>query len=85
MGIWSGLVDRLCVGQHHMTNPSLICYRLDYRDCLDEELVWALVQRHGGSISISPIWIDFYIDPKYAIIIDLAFPGLQRRPELDYV
>lgn len=84
MGYRSRIVDRLYMDWVIMTK-SLLCYRLGYRDTLDEEVVWALVQRHGGSISINSLWIDFYIDPKYAVLIDLAFPSLERRPQLDYV
>lgn len=64
---------------------TLVCYRLDYRSSLDEELVWELVQRHGGYISIGPVSVDFWIDPQYATLMALAFPQLVPRPNQDYV
>jgi hypothetical protein len=63
----------------------LHCYRLDYRASYDEELVWALVQRHGGHLSIGIDRIDFWIDPQWDIVLNMAFPDLVRRPELDYI
>lgn len=65
--------------------PVLKCYRLGYRAAYDEELVWALVQRHGGFISIKQDVIDFWIAPAWETILVMAFPDLERRPELDYV
>lgn len=63
----------------------LACYRLDYRSSYDEELVWALVQRHGGHISIGPDYIHFWIAPEWEIVLNMAFPDLIRRSDLDYV
>ena len=63
---------------------SLHCYRLNYRAAYDEEMVWALVQRHGGHISIRNDCIDFWIAPQWEIVVNIAFPDLERRPDLDY-
>ena len=63
----------------------LHCYRLSYRASYDEELVWALVQRHGGHISIRQDCIDFWIAPEWAIVLNITFPDLERRPEFDYL
>ena len=63
----------------------LKCYRLSYRSSYDEEMVWALVQRHGGHISIRGDCIDFWIAPSWEIVLNMAFPDLERRPDLDYV
>jgi len=63
----------------------LRCYRLDYRSAYDEELVWALVQQHGGHISIRQDCIDFWIHRDWEVVLLLAFPDLVRRPDLDYL
>ncbi len=61
------------------------CYRLNYRSSYDEEMVWALVQRHGGFIGINSAYIDFWIAAEWEIVLIMAFPDLERRPELDYI
>jgi hypothetical protein len=66
-------------------DATLKCYRLSYRSDYDEELVWALVQRHGGHISIRQDCIDFWIHRDFEALLLLAFPDLERRPDLDYV
>ena len=63
----------------------LHCYRLNYRAAYDEEMVWALVQRHGGHISIRQDCIDFWISPEWEIVLNMAFPDLERRRDLDYL
>ena len=63
----------------------LICYRLNYRASYDEEMVWALVQRHGGSITIRGDCIDFWIHESWAVVLVMAFPDLERREDLDYI
>jgi hypothetical protein len=63
----------------------LRCYRLDYRSNYDEELVWSLVQRHGGHISIRGDCVDFWIHRDFEELLVLAFPDLIRKPELDYI
>lgn len=63
----------------------LLCYRLGYSCPYDSEEVWALVQRHGGHISIKQDVIDFWIPCAYAALLVLAFPLLVRRAEDDYV
>lgn len=68
-----------------MTDTRLRCYRLGYRCSYDEELVWALVQRHGGHLSIRQDCIDFWIPPAWELVLNIAFPELERRPELDYL
>ncbi len=64
---------------------TLVCYRLNYRATYDEELVWALVQRHGGHIAIRQDSVDFWLDPQWEIVLNIAFPDLERRPDLDYI
>lgn len=64
---------------------TLVCYRLNYRSNYDEEMVWALVQRHGGHISIRGDCIDFWLEPAWEIVLNLAFPDLERRQDLDYI
>ena len=66
-------------------DTTLKCYRLDYRSNYDEEVVWSLVQRHGGHISIRQDCIDFWIHRDWEEFLLLAFPDLIRKPELDYV
>ena len=68
-----------------MKDSLLRCYRLGYRAHYDEEMVWALVQRHGGHISIRQDCIDFWIDAEWEVVLVMAFPDLERRPELDYL
>lgn len=64
---------------------SLRCYRLDYRASYDEEMVWSLVQRHGGRIEVRRDCIDFWIDSAWEPLLTLAFPDLVRHPELDHI
>jgi hypothetical protein len=64
---------------------TLVCYRLDYRSSYDEEMVWSLVQRHGGHISIRQDCIDFWLEPQWEIVLNIAFPDLIRRRDLDYL
>lgn len=65
--------------------PSLVCYRLDARMCLDEELVWAFVQRHQGHLSIKGDCIDFWIPVAYQTLFVCAWSQLRRKPELDMI
>lgn len=65
--------------------PVLCCYRLDSLIAYDEEQIWSLVQRHGGSLSIRGDCIDFWIPQQYQTVLVLAFPGLRRQFCLDYV
>lgn len=68
-----------------MIDSRILCYRLTSVIDYDEELVWALVQRHGGQLSIRGDCIDFWIDREWAPLLVLAFPRLERRPDLDYL
>jgi hypothetical protein len=61
------------------------CYRLGYSCPYDSEAVWALVQRHGGWLSIRQDVIDFWLAPEYCVLLLTAFPLLTRRPDLDHV
>ena len=61
------------------------CYRLEARCPYDEEMVWKLVQAHGGLISIRGDCIDFWIDSSWELVLNLAFPDLTRRSDLDYI
>lgn len=69
-----------------MTETLLHCYRLGYgAEHYDEEAVWALVQRHGGFLSIRMDCIDFWIPRCYESLLVLAYPKLVRQPALDYL
>ena len=61
------------------------CYRLTARCSYDEELVWKLVQAHGGWIVVRGDCIDFWIHESWEIVLNLAFPDLVRVPENDYI
>ncbi len=63
----------------------LKCWRLDYRATYDEEMVWALVQRHGGHLSIRGDYILFWLRPEWEVVLVLAFPDLRRVPAEDYL
>lgn len=64
--------------------PDIFCYQLSYWHDHDPELVWHLVQLHGGSLSyLNGGCYDFYIDRQYAIILIMAFPELRRQPQKD--
>jgi hypothetical protein len=65
--------------------PVLKCYRLRPNMPYDEELVWELVQRHAGYISIKSDCIDFFMPREYSLLLQIAFPLLIRTPSLDYV
>lgn len=63
--------------------PRLSCWRLEPRNSYDEELVWRLTQQHGGSVSISYAWVDFWIAPEWESLLILACPDLVRHSERD--
>ena len=65
--------------------PLLLCYRLTARSGLDEEIVWAYVQRSGGSLSIRGDCIDFWVRPEAELFLVCAWPELVRMPSLDYI
>jgi hypothetical protein len=65
--------------------PSLLCYRLDAHMLLDEEAIWAFVQRHGGQLSIKGDCIDFWIPAKYESLFVCAWSQLRRKSEFDYI
>jgi hypothetical protein len=67
-----------------MQDPDLYCYSLPYFIDYDPEDIWALVQRHEGSLS--PQFggnYEFYIPRQYASILVLAFPMLRRQYQKD--
>jgi hypothetical protein len=67
-----------------MQDPDLYCYSLFYYIDYDPEDVWALVQRHGGYISVHPGGhYEFLIPRDYACILVLAFPLLRRQFQKD--
>jgi hypothetical protein len=67
-----------------MDEPDLYCYKLSYSMPYDPEDVWALVQRHGGYISVHPGGhYEFHIARDYASILVLAFPLLRRQRQKD--
>lgn len=68
-----------------MLTPRLLCYRLNASVKLDEEVIWAYVQRSGGHISIRQDVIDFWIPPQAEVLLLCAWPELERRPDLDYI
>lgn len=73
---------RACYRCYYML---ISCYRLDYRSSYDEELVWSLVQRHGGLISVRGDCIDFWIESQWELVLNLAFPDLIRLQDLDII
>ena len=76
-------MDRLTL-KHHYSQSKLYCYRLNYRSDYDEELVWKLIQKHGGIIKTYPDHIDFWIEPAWEETLVTLFPDLDRMPSLDY-
>jgi hypothetical protein len=69
----------------HKLTPSLVCYRLDSHMLLDEEVIWAFVQRHGGHLSIKGDCIDFWIPQQYESMFVCAWSQLRRKSEFDYI
>ena len=65
--------------------PVIECWRLRPGMPYDEELIWELVQRHEGYLSIKSDCIDFFVPREYSVLLQIAFPLLIRKPELDYV
>jgi len=64
--------------------PDVFCYSLPYYVLYDPESIWALVQRHGGTIApLAGGVYDYYIDREYASILVLAFPQLRRQYQKD--
>ena len=68
-----------------MKDTRLFCYRLKASLDYDEEIVWAYVQRSGGSLSIRTDCIDFWIPPSAEVFLVCAWPELERRGDLDYI
>ena len=68
-----------------LRDTRLFCYRLTARCSIDEEIVWAYVQRSGGHISIRTDCIDFWIPPHAEVFLVCAWPELTRRKDLDYI
>ena len=67
-----------------LVEPDIFCYQLAYWMPYDPELVWSLVQRHAGYMSVLPAgYYEFYIDRDYASILVLAFPRLRRQYQKD--
>jgi hypothetical protein len=67
-----------------MQDPDLYCYRLSYFIDYDVELVWQLVQRHGGYISVQVGGdYEFHVPREYAPMILMAFPLLTRQRQKD--
>ena len=65
--------------------PILLCYRLHPRMDYDEEIIWAYVQRSGGSLSIKSYCIDFWIPAHAEVLLLCAWPDLERVARLDYI
>ena len=64
--------------------PDIFCYQLAYWMPYDPELVWSLVQRHSGYLSVLPAgYYDYYIERDYASILVLAYPLLIRQYQKD--
>jgi hypothetical protein len=64
--------------------PSILCYQLPYYILYDPEVIWSLVQRHGGTITALPGGhYDYYIASEYASILLVAFPELRRQLQKD--
>lgn len=63
----------------------LRCYRLYASIDLDEEIIWAYVQRSGGFLSIRGDCIDFWVPPSAELFLVCAWPELVRYPNLDYI
>lgn len=64
--------------------PDIFCYTLAYWMPYECEDIWALVQRHGRSVSpLAGGYYDYYIDRQYAIMLVLAFPELRRQYQKD--
>lgn len=64
--------------------PDIYCYTLAYWMPYDPELIWQLVERHGGNIApLAGGYYDYYIPREYASILVLAFPQLRRQYQKD--
>ncbi len=69
-----------------LTPRTLVCYRYHaWAHDYDVELVWELVQRHQGHLSIRQDCVDFFIAPQWATMLIMAYPDLVYMPDLDYV
>jgi hypothetical protein len=67
-----------------LVEPDLFCYTLAYWMTYDPELVWELVQRHLGYMTVLPAGhYEFYIPRQYASILLLAYPELRRQFQKD--
>ena len=71
-------------GNPNRRDPELYCYSLPFWVDYDPELIWQLVQRHGGSVHPQVAGsYDYYIPSKYAVLLLLAFPDLRRQFQKD--
>jgi len=65
--------------------PLLVCYRYSGSMAYDREVIWAYVERSGGHASIKIDHIDFWLPLRAETFLVLAWPDLQRHPELDLI
>ena len=60
------------------------CYQLPWFIDYDPELVWSLVQRHGGTVTCDTGGVYLYhIAEHHSSILILAWPQLRRLPHRD--
>ena len=64
----------------------LYCYRYyAWTTDLDEEAIWADVQRWRGHISIKGDCIDFFVPVDHITFFVLKYPELVRQHQLEYI
>ena len=68
-----------------MIEPRIYCYRQYSRQNLDEELVWADLQRWGGSLSIRGDCIDWFVPATVITLFLIKYPELTRQHNLEYI
>lgn len=68
-----------------MSERRIYCYRQYAGQGLDEEQVWADLQRWGGSLSIRCDCIDWYVPAESITLFLLKYPELTRQHNLEYV
>jgi hypothetical protein len=63
--------------------PRLICYKLPVRSDYDESAIWSLIRDHGGLISVDQGCVSVWMAPPWAVLLELAWPELERSRGLD--
>lgn len=60
------------------------CYRC-HMPIAEQDPLSIMAQRLGGWLSVSYIWVDYWVPEDRAYLLFLYDPNLERLPKLDYI